>query len=513
MRLLAFIVVALIAVCCVFFIDSAIISSVIVAFLFVGSYFVLTLNTDTEELETQSEEDSVNTRALTRIESRSSEVAIGSASVSHFIDTLTGHFEAQVENTKEIGDKVHTLDHMNDQLEHLASTTLEHVDQAQSMTNSSLESLSVALYQQQELQKKIQQTSELLSLLSGEASSIASIVESINNLSEQTNMLALNAAIEAARAGDQGRGFAVVADEVRDLAGRTREATDNIDKVLSKIVDHSESSVEAINLLSEAGNKMSETVSNTSELLTSSNDRVNEVKSTMTSLNESVRESQTASSGISNNLDQLSEAIETRVHELEDVSDRANSLSVLTENIFRDLGKFDVQSQHMLVKSIAMKTAKAIGEKFEKAIADGSMSQQNFFDENYKVVENTDPPKYTTQFDKFTDRNLPALQEPILDQNSFIIYAGAVDRNGYFPTHNNKFSQPLTGNYDTDFVNNRTKRIFNDPTGARCGSSTEEFLLQTYKRDTGEVMHDLSVPITINGRHWGGFRIGYQASN
>lgn len=33
--------------------------------------------------------------------------------------------------------------------------------------------------------------------------------------------------------------------------------------------------------------------------------------------------------------------------------------------------------------------------------------------------------------------------------------------------------------------------------------------MQTYKRDTGEVMHDLSVPIRVNGRHWGGFRIGY----
>ena len=96
----------------------------------------------------------------------------------------------------------------------------------------------------------------------------------------------------------------------------------------------------------------------------------------------------------------------------------------------------------------------------------------------------------------------------ILDNNDFIIYAGAVDRNGYFPTHNKKFSQPLTGNYETDLANNRTKRIFSDHTGARCGKSTQSFLLQTYKRDTGEIMHDLSAPIYVNGKHWGGFRIG-----
>ncbi len=77
------------------------------------------------------------------------------------------------------------------------------------------------------------------------------------------------------------------------------------------------------------------------------------------------------------------------------------------------------------------------------------------------------------------------------------------------PTHNDRFSQPLTGDYDRDLAGNRTKRIFDDKTGSRCGSHTQRLLLQTYKRDTGEVMHDLSVPVYVNGKHWGGFRIGY----
>jgi len=112
----------------------------------------------------------------------------------------------------------------------------------------------------------------------------------------------------------------------------------------------------------------------------------------------------------------------------------------------------------------------------------------------------------------FTDRALPDLQEGLLSKMPQLAYAGAVDNNGYFPTHNKKFSQPLTGNYDVDIVNNRTKRIFNDRTGTRCGSNTKPFLLQTYKRDTGEVMHDLSAPIYVDGQHWGGFRVGYRSS-
>ena len=41
---------------------------------------------------------------------------------------------------------------------------------------------------------------------------------------------------------------------------------------------------------------------------------------------------------------------------------------------------------------------------------------------------------------------------------------------------------------------------------------TEKVLVQTCRGDTGEVMHDLSVPIFLKGRHWGGFRMGYKAS-
>jgi len=168
---------------------------------------------------------------------------------------------------------------------------------------------------------------------------------------------------------------------------------------------------------------------------------------------------------------------------------------------------------HDRVRHIAQDRAKQIGELFEQAVQSGQLSQDDLLDRNYQPIPNTDPQKYSTRFDQFTDRVLPAIQEPILRDNDFVLYAGAVDDNGYFPTHNKRYSQPLSGNYERDLVNNRTKRLFNDRTGSRCGSNTEPFLLQTYKRDTGEIMHDMSAPIMVFGQHWGGFRIGYKSTD
>jgi methyl-accepting chemotaxis protein len=144
----------------------------------------------------------------------------------------------------------------------------------------------------------------------------------------------------------------------------------------------------------------------------------------------------------------------------------------------------------------------------QEAVDSGKFKLEQLFDEHYVPIPGTDPQKYHTPYDGYLDKAIQQLEDQFLKDEQ-VVFAVLVDRNGYLPTHNSKYSQPLTGDKEKDKVGNRTKRLFNDPVGLAAAKNDQELLKQVYSRDTGEKMWDISAPIRLEGKHWGAFRIGF----
>ncbi|GGY75330.1 methyl-accepting chemotaxis protein [Marinobacter zhanjiangensis] len=458
-------------------------------------------------------EQAATGRTLTdTLSSSADQNAVSAAEVSWAADQLKQRLDRQVSEIRQMTDYAGQVTETVRDSARKAGEAAERAQGASRISGDGRGALESAIGDIRKVHQQSEQNLSLIRDLNDKSDQIQGVTSVIEAIAEQTNLLALNAAIEAARAGEQGRGFAVVADEVRSLASRTTEATAEVAGVLTGIRQATASIVDGVERLSDSVDRGLQSVESVSGSLERIGHEADQLEGEVFAIADSDRENE-------RNLEQILQGVETLRDEMSE-SDRgvgelatqAARLMDLAEQANAAFAASSRESYHRFFYEQASSAADAIGKRFEQALAQGELSESQLFDQHRTPIPGTTPTKYHSGFDEFTDRVLPEIQEPVAASHDALVFAIATAPDGYVPTHNRVFAHKPTGNPEQDLVRSRSKRLFNDRTGARCGSHTDTMLLQTYRRDTGEIMHDLSVPIFVNGRHWGGLRLGYKPS-
>jgi methyl-accepting chemotaxis protein len=334
----------------------------------------------------------------------------------------------------------------------------------------------------------------------------------IASIASQVNILAINAKIEAARAGDAGRGFAVVAEAINELSRKTARAAEGIEGSVTQLSGWiGELAAESADVGGQA-DRVLDGAEETDAALSRVSGLVSQSDSSTRSMVEATQVVESAVCAFGPAFDRIGAAAEETASEIAASRKRAHALIDASERIVVStvlLGGSSIDSEYI---ERVRADAATVSQHFEAALASGEISKSDLFSDRYVPIPGSNPEQVAAPFTEFTDRVLPRIQESALELDE-VIFCAAVDRNGYLPTHNRKFSQPQGADPVWNAANCRNRRIFNDRVGLKAGRSKEPFLLQVYRRDMGggvfRMMKDVSAPIIVNGRHWGGLRLAY----
>lgn len=225
-----------------------------------------------------------------------------------------------------IATSVHEMATATKEIAESAQHTSAEVDEISRLTHQGDQAITAAVKQMNIMSDVINNATDLSNTLKVDSEGIASVIDVIRGIAEQTNLLALNAAIEAARAGEQGRGFAVVADEVRTLANRTQQSTDEINTMIEKLHLGVGRVVEAIS----AGQVNVEESLNTTQ---STKDSLSTIITTVDKVNMMTLQTAAATEEQS----QVSEEVNRNLSELKGAAETTNQLVVSTQSIAQTL--------------------------------------------------------------------------------------------------------------------------------------------------------------------------------
>ncbi|WP_315813506.1 methyl-accepting chemotaxis protein [Bradyrhizobium sp. SZCCHNR2028] len=366
-----------------------------------------------------------------------------------------------------------------------------------------------------ELVDSVERIEQRLGSVGDALSQVAKVSVAIEAIAKQTNLLALNATIEAARAGSAGRGFAVVASEVKSLAEATRQATQQIGDTLRGLDSQVKSLLGESGQASSRAKTAGEGAQQIGGIIIRVQDGFTSVGQEIDGVAKAATSNLAHCDTVISELNELAKGVDRSSVELKQADSRIAKLLDHSEALIGLIAESGVQTTDAPLIRTVVDTARQISATFEGAIDRGEITLADLMDESYREIPGTNPKQYMTRYVEFTDRVLPAIQDPIQGSDPRIVFCVAWARGGYLPTHNPNYRKPQGPDPVWNNANCRNRRLFDDRAVKKvAAASNKPFLLQTYRRDMGGgqfvLMKDLSAPIVIKGRHWGAFRMGFR---
>lgn len=470
---------------------------------------------DNKELDAQVKPDvDLLQNAVQKTANSVGKLAVEIVDISGRVDVLSAEVSEEAKTFKRLQDISSALIQSNNIVDNSVQKTKSVVSKASQNVEESHSNIQNSIHDIKLLTESVTDNQDSLEEINGSLKNVLKIAQSITAISKQTNLLALNATIEAARAGESGKGFAVVADEVKELSRKTGEATSNISSTLKTLAGQIISLVEKSHedtQKAEAVRKGAENINNVILLL---EENILEIDSESNEIVDAVNDIDVHCRDTATGLDDISEQVDKSNENLAKAKDKINFLRGWTEELVRFTVVPGVETVDTPIISLAKQKALDIGVLFEDGIAKGVITETDIFDHEYEPIPGTDPIQYVTRFTEFCCKVLPNIQEPVVENDERIISCTAVDINGYMPRHLNRCSNPQKpGDATYNMQSSRWKQIYKDPVGIAAARNNNDFLLQTYRIALNATEYanikDVSAPIYIHGKHWGGLRITY----
>jgi methyl-accepting chemotaxis protein len=261
----------------------------------------------------------------------------------HASEEVAKRSQQQSESASSMAAAVEEMTVSIDQVSENAHEARNMSEQAGDQASKGTQIIQGAAAEMNKIAEAVQASSTVIEELEVQSAQITSIVNTIREIADQTNLLALNAAIEAARAGEQGRGFAVVADEVRKLAERTSRSTTEITSMVEKIQKGTRNAVSSMDAGVTQANKGVELAGQAGSSINEIRDGALRVVQVVNSISDSIREQGTVSNDIAKSIEHIARMSEESAGAVKDTASAARHLQQLSSALHGSVRRFKLQ--------------------------------------------------------------------------------------------------------------------------------------------------------------------------